>query len=232
MAGGISASRAQPAAGTYLSLPLFIDRNNKYWVGIVLTALATFLYLTTNHYHLFEPRLLPMGRIDEWVPFIPQTLWIYLSEYFLFFSVYLMCKDLENLNRYAYAFLTQQTISVIIFVLWPTTFPRDAFPLPTDIDPLTYAMFTNLRETDNPASCAPSLHVSSVYLSSYMFLNEQRKKFPFFFLWASLIAVSTLTTKQHYLIDVITGFLMSVIIYWIFGNLFSYHVRPGAQAKR
>lgn len=238
MASGLEGVITSTNTGAWYSLPLFITRRNKYWVGALLTALATFLYMTTNHYHLFEPRLLPMGRIDNWAPFIPQTVWIYMSEYFLFFSVYLMCKDIENLNRYAYAFLAQQTVSVVIFVLWPTTYPRAGFPLPSTLDPYTNYLFTSLRNADNPASCAPSLHVSSVYLSSYMFLNEQRKKFPFFFLWATAIALSTLTTKQHYLIDVITGFLMSVIIYWIFGNLVSYRlpdwarVSGGAHAKR
>lgn len=207
------------------SLPLIITRKNKYSMGALLAVIATVMYMTTNHIHLFPPQLLPMGAIDRQVPFIPQTVWIYTSEYYLFLTVYLLCKDVRNLNRYAYAFLTLQSISVIIFMLWPTTYPRDQFPLPEDLDPLTYWLFSSLRETDSPASCAPSLHVSSVYLSSFMFLNEQRRKFPFFFLWATAVAATTLTTKQHYLIDVVTGFLMSVIIYWIFGNLFSYRER-------
>lgn len=219
---------AEPTGGW--SIPLIITKENKYSMGLVLAVVATTMYMTTNHIHFFTPQLLPMGAIDRAVPFLPHTVWIYTSEYYLFLTVYLLCKDVQNLNRYAYAFLALQSVSVLIFVFWPTTYPRDLFPLPEDLDPLTYWLFTSLRQTDNPASCAPSLHVSSVYLSSYMFLNEQRGKFPFFFLWATAVALTTLTTKQHYLIDVITGFLMSVIIYWIFGNLFSYHERRKTRA--
>jgi membrane-associated phospholipid phosphatase len=211
------------------TLPLFITRRNKYVMGVLLAIVATILYLTTNHIHLLEPRLLPMTWIDRATPFIPVTVWIYVSEYLLFAAVYTMSRDLVNLNRYAYSFLALQTFSVFIFTAWPTTFPRHLFPLPQDLDPLTNYLFSSLRETDTPASCCPSLHVSSVYLSSFMFLSEQRKKFPFFFLWATAIGITTLTTKQHYLVDVITGFLMAVIIYWIFRNLVTYRE---LQAKR
>lgn len=226
-------AQTQAVSTSTWSLPMFITRDNKNRAGIVLAIIATVLYMTSNHIHIFTPQLLPMSWFDNAVPFIPETVWIYTSEYYLFLTVYLLCKDMENLNRYAYAFLAQQTISVIIFWLWPTTYPRDLFPLPQDLDGLTYYVFSSLRMADNPASCAPSLHVSSVYLSSYMFLKEQRGKFPFFFFWATAIAITTLTTKQHYLIDVVTGFLMSVTIYWIFGTLFSYHpIATESEQKR
>jgi len=185
--------------------------------------IATILYLTSNHFPIFEPQFLPISWIDRIVPFVPQTVFIYTSEYLLFPTVYLMCHKLENANKYLYAFLGLQTASVLIFWLWPTTFPRDQFPLPADLDPLTYFVFNWLRQADSPGNCCPSLHVSSVYLSSFIFLEEQQKKFPFFFLWATAIAATTLTTKQHYVIDLITGFLMAVIVYWFFYKIVNYY---------
>lgn len=220
---------AKPRSFGNWSLPLFITPENKYRMGLLLAVLASTVYLTTNHIHLIEPRLLPMSWLDKMVPFIPETVWIYTSEYVFFVVVYFMCKDMVNLNRYFYAFLALQMSSVLIFTAWPTTYPRDAFPLPEDLDALTYLVFSSLRSADSPANCAPSLHVSSCYLSAFMFLNEQRRKFPFFLLWATAVAVTTMTTKQHYIIDVITGLIMSVIFYWIFGHLFTYHSR---EAKR
>lgn len=215
-----------------LTLPLFIHPDNKYLMGFFLTVLASFLYLSTNHVHLLEPRLLPMTWIDRATPFIPQTVFVYVSEYILFFAVYLTCRDRVNMNRYAYAFIALQTTSVIIFSLWPTTYPRELFPLPRNLDRATYWVFNSLRQTDTPASCCPSLHVSSVYLSSFMFLGEQKRKFPFFFLWATAIAITTLTTKQHYIVDVVTGFMMSVLFYWIFKYRVRYRDPLADQAKR
>jgi len=211
-------------------LPVFMTRENKYPVGLMLGILATTLYLTSNHFHFFTPQLLPLSWVDTLVPFLPYTVWIYISEYVFFAVVYITCKDMVNLNKYFYSFLVLQSLSVLIFWVWPTTYPRELFPLTHDLDSVTYFTFNALRNTDTPANCCPSLHVSSVYLSAFIFLDDQKNKFPFFFIWGTAIAISTLTTKQHYLIDVVTGFMMAVTTYWIFHKYISY--RPAYSSKR
>jgi membrane-associated phospholipid phosphatase len=213
------------------ALPIFMTRENKWPACILMFSLATVLYLSSNHIHIFEPRYLPMTWLDHATPFLPNSVWLYLSEYFLFAAVVILCKDLANLNKYLYSFFALQTVCVAIFWIWPTTYPRGNFPLPDDLNSLTYFVFDSLRKTDTPANCCPSLHVSSVYLSSFVFLDEQKKKFPFFFIWGTLIAASTMTTKQHYIIDVIVGFIMAVLMYWLFHKVVPYRV-VGAQAKR
>ncbi|HTL11405.1 MAG TPA: phosphatase PAP2 family protein, partial [Bdellovibrionota bacterium] len=197
---------------------------------------ATLMYVLSNHFHLFPPVMLPMSWVDRAVPFVPQTVWIYTSEFILFILTYALSRDHRNANKYLYSFLALQTVSVAIFVIYPTTFPRAQFPLPADLDPLTRALFAHLRVTDTPANCAPSLHVSSCYLSSFVFLDERRRLFPLFFLWASAIAFTTLTTKQHYLVDVALGFVFAAIFYWIFHRWMNYRtygrVETGVQANR
>jgi len=210
-----------------ISLPLFITPENKNISGVLMFLAAAALYLASNHFFIFAPKLLPMFWADRSVPFVPGTVWIYASEYLFFPVVYWSCRDLVNLNKYLYSFLALQTVSVVIFWLWPTTYPRDLFPLTGEISPLTYSFFSFLRVTDTPANCCPSLHVSSVYLSSFLFRDEQKGLFPFFFTWGTAIALSTLTTKQHYLIDVVTGLLMAMIFYWFFHRRVEY--RPIAD---
>ncbi|OFZ55288.1 MAG: hypothetical protein A2428_09095 [Bdellovibrionales bacterium RIFOXYC1_FULL_54_43] len=204
-------------------LPLFLTKENKWSVGWLMATMATVLYLTSNHFHFFPPQYLPMSWVDQVVPFVPLTIWIYLSEYLFFVTIYFLCKDMANANKYLYSFFACQTVSVLIFWIWPTTYPRELFPLIREqLDPLTYFAFNALRSADTPANCCPSLHVSSVYLSSFIYLDDQPKKFPLFFIWASLIALSTLTTKQHYLIDVVAGLFMAMTFYWIFHRYIPY----------
>jgi membrane-associated phospholipid phosphatase len=211
-----------------LGLPLFLNQKNKYPAGIIMISVACALYMASNHYHFLEPHLLPMTWIDRNFPFIPQTVFIYISEYVYFLLIYLTCKDMVNTNKYLYAFIGLQLTSVIIFWVWPTTYPRDLYPLSQNLDPITLHVFASLREADTPANCCPSLHVSTVFLSAYIFLNEQREKFPLFMTWGLLIALSTLPTKQHYVIDLVTGAGMSILAYWIFYRVIPYR----AQAKR
>lgn len=207
---------------TSFALPLFITADNKIVVGIIAFIFASIIYLSSNHFLLFTPHFLSLTTIDKAIPFIPATIWIYLTEYFLFISVYLFCKDLANLNKYLYSFMAMQIVSVIIFICWPTIYPRTDFPLPNTIHNLTIQIFTYFRMLDRPTSCLPSLHISSCYLSAFIFLEEQKEKFWFFFLWATTIGISTLTTKQHYLIDVIAGLLMAYIFYWLFHRYIRY----------
>jgi membrane-associated phospholipid phosphatase len=214
------------------ALPLFLTPENKYVSGVTMFAIATILYLTSNHFHFFTPQYLPMTWVDQAVPFIPLTLWIYISEYVFFAAIYLTCRDLVNANKYLYSFFALQTVSVAIFWMWPTTFPRHLFPLPDNLDPLTHFAFNTLRQSDTPASCCPSLHVSSVYLSSFIFLDDQKKKFPFFFVWGTLIALSTLTTKQHYLIDVVAGLIMAIVFYYVFHRWIPYKAATELGQKK
>jgi membrane-associated phospholipid phosphatase len=204
-------------------LPLFLTKANQ-WTWIVATfALASILYLTSNHIQIVEPRFLPMTWIDRNTPFIAESIWIYTSEYYLFLAVVLAIRDSDNLNRYLYSFLGLQIFCVAIFWIWPTVYPRELFALnPHAMDPLTYYAFNSLRMADTAANCCPSLHVSSVYLSAFVFLRENKTKFWIFSIWATFVAASTLTTKQHYLIDVVTGFICAVFIYQIFYNFIRY----------
>lgn len=218
-----------------MTLPLFLTPRLKYPAGAALFVIALVMYSTTNHFPIFPPRELPMFALDDAIPFIPWTVLIYVSEYFFFIAIYLTCRDMVNLNKYLYSFLATQGFSCLIFFLWPTTFPRHLFPIPDGTHPLIDGVWMWLREADAPTNCFPSLHVSTVYLSAYIFLDEQREKFPFFIVWGTLIALSTLPTKQHYAIDIVAGWLLSVVAYWYFHRKAKYRPvilfgeTPGAQ---
>jgi membrane-associated phospholipid phosphatase len=201
----------------------------KYPAGLALFAVAGFMYYFTNHHSYFVPHELPFLPIDRAIPFVPWTVLIYVSEYFFFIAVYLVVRDMENLNKYLYSFFFTQAFSCLIFFFWPTVFPRELYPLPADTNSVVSFVFHTLRKGDAATNCFPSLHVSTVYLSAYIFRDEQPKKFPFFFAWATLIALSTLPTKQHYFADIIAGFALSVAAYMIFHRWMPYR-RVGEAA--
>ncbi|MBI4042683.1 MAG: phosphatase PAP2 family protein, partial [Deltaproteobacteria bacterium] len=76
-----------------------------------------------------------------------------------------------------------------------------------------------------PTNCCPSLHVATVYICCLPYLYEQKGKFICLFLWASAIAISTLTTKQHYFIDIVAGLGMAVLMHFIFFWFFRIRAR-------
>lgn len=213
-----------------MKLPLFINRENWFIAGALMYGIGYICYYVTNHNTLFEPVTLPHTWIDRNAPFVPETILIYMSEYFYFVFVYLTLRNYRNINQYLYSFFSLQVFSCLIFVIYPTIYPRDAFP----VDQVEPEWLKNtwiwLRNQDAPTNCLPSLHVSSVYLSAFVYRTDgtatsQKPRmlaFWIFFIWGTFIALSTLTTKQHYLADIVSGLGLAWIFYWWFHHRQQY----------
>lgn len=179
-------------------------------------------YYLTNHYPFLEPRLLPFTWIDSNVPLMPYSILIYISEYFYFAFVYILLRNHDNINKYLYSFFTLQVVSCAIFAIVPTIYPRENYPIPADIPNWLQATWAWLHTVDQATNCFPSLHVSSVLLSSFVFWSGgQKKLFWFFFIWGLMITGSTLTTKQHYLWDIVSGAGLALVCF----RWFHYHQR-------
>ena len=211
-----------------MTLPLFIHQSNRLAMALLLTFVFFLGYTIPNHFHLFEPQLLPLTKWDEAIPLVPWTIFAYLSEYVLFVSAYFLFKDELNRNRYAWAYFGVLMVGAFFFVFYPTTYPRVDYPLPADLNPITYIAFTSLRAIDNPSNCFPSMHVACCYLTAFAFLpnSESRKRFWIYFIWATVIAISTLPTKQHYIVDVVGGLALAILGYWVFFKKTRYIAMP------
>lgn len=210
-------------------LPLLVSQKTKYTGALAMYVFAAAIYLATNHFPSRTPELLTPSLVDQALPFLPLSFWVYISEFALFVMVIVACQDVVRLNRYFYGFVALQIASALIFLAWPTTFPRGDFPLPQDVDFLTYAVFGWIRSIDNPHNTTPSLHVSSVYLCSFAFWRAEPRKFWLFIVWSSAIAIATMTTKQHYFVDVVTGFTLTAAIF--FGWSSRLEFRPWKKRK-
>lgn len=175
-----------------------------------------FAYSIPNRLHLFTPEYLKFTYIDLVVPIVPWTVLIYISEYIFFYVAYLMIRDEQNYNRYLWSIGFVEAISVIFFIFFPTTYPRADFPIPAGTPEIFALPFRVLRIVDDPSNSFPSLHVSACFVTAFIFLKEARWKFLFFVIWATLISISTLTTKQHYFLDVVAGFALAMVAAYIF----------------
>ena len=214
------------------TLPVFLNEKNKLALGALTLSFVGIIYFLSNHLHVFTPTLLNMTAWDQAVPFVPWTIWIYHSDIPMFIIAYVLCRNLVTANKYLYAFLSVHLLSNMIFLIWPTTFPRDLFPLdPQAMDIATYTLFDYFRRAESPVNCLPSLHVSSVFITALMFWGQNRLKTFLFTLWAVAISFSTLTTKQHYFADILGGFFLALLVFRIVFFHFSYSVEEKTAAE-
>lgn len=199
-----------------MTIPWLVRDRKSRWAHLFIGGAATLiLYQITNRVHLVEPKLLEFGAIDKIMPFWPSTVWIYFTEYAFFVYAYFWMKDLRLVTRYYYAYMTILFVSIAVFMIYPVTFPRESYPAMGDS---VSVMALNFLRTymDAPANCLPSLHVSSCFISSLCFWQESRWRAVFLCFWSCLVAVSTMTTKQHYFVDVWTALILTGVSYWFF----------------
>ncbi len=199
-----------------MRIPWLVKDAKSRWVHLFIGGACTLiLYQLTNRMHLFEPRLLEFGAVDHAMPFWPWTVWIYFTEYAFFVYAYFWMKDLRLVTRYYYAYMLILFVSVTVFLFYPVTFPRADYPAVGDSISVWALNFLR-NNMDAPANCLPSLHVSSCFISSLCFWQESRKRAIFLCFWSCLVAISTMTTKQHYFVDVWTALLLTAFSYWLF----------------
>jgi membrane-associated phospholipid phosphatase len=179
-------------------------------------ALVGALYLLSSQFHVGKAVRLRWLALDEAVPFLPWTVWIYLSA-FVYLPVALhLNRSTLNLNRRLYAFVALGVVSAAIFFLVPSVYPRELYPLPEGVDAASRWLMETVRAVDRPDNCAPSLHVSLATLVALGFLDDRREVFPWIAAWAGLQSLSTLTTKQHHVLDVVSGLVFGALFYFFF----------------
>ena len=150
----------------------------------------------------------PLARLypDHAVPFISWTIWIYVSDYvFLPLAFFLVTKP-EDYSGMLYSMAIATLIACIIFIYYPTLMYRE----PLSDSPADSARAL-LYLIDLPTNCFPSLHVALSTLAAFFMCKQSKMWGIFAVIWACLIAISTMTVKQHYFADVIGGALLAVV---------------------
>lgn len=165
------------------------------------------LYIFTGRVHLLEPAPLPRWAIDRLIPFIGWTVWIYHTQFFfLLFGVWAI-RQTANISRTLYAMAMASALSFAVFLVYPMTLPRTAMAS----DAVTAQAFAWLYAIDPATNCFPSLHVALAALTALGVASQSKRLGAAAIMWAALLGLSTLTTRQHYFVDVIGGLCVAVI---------------------
>lgn len=158
--------------------------------------------------------------IDDVIPFIPWTVIIYLSCYLFWIVNYIIgCKQEKTLAfRFLAADFFAKTVCLFCFLLFPTTNTRP-FVAGEDI---WEKMMLWVYEADAADNLFPSIHC----LTSWFCYIAVRKnpKINVAYKWFSLlfalaVCVSTLTTKQHVIVDMIGGVFLAESSYYLVNKL-------------
>ena len=148
-----------------------------------------------------------MLGLDAAVPFLPWTILIYWSFYVLFLVAAWRLAPQPFLGVVR-AVVLASVVSWACFVALPAHVPR---PDPSQLEAPWRGLYAHLHAIDPPGNSVPSLHVALALLVGYSVRRE-----PGGWLWPAwgvAIALSTLTTRQHVLVDLVAGVALAVLVH-------------------
>lgn len=183
--------------------------------------------------YLFIPAMVrgpfnaPAMLLDGLIPLRPEWSLVYGSVYlFLILLPVLVVRQEEHIRRTVRAYLTVWLTAYVFFVIYPTVAPR-----PQEVNGEGFAVWglLALYGSDPPYNCFPSLHVAHSFVSALTIHRLHRRLGDITLVCASLVGLSTLFTKQHYVADVIAGFLLAWAACAIFLRGYSRDEIPGTD---
>jgi hypothetical protein len=152
----------------------------------------------------------PTARIDHFIPFIPEWIWVYYSYLPAMILFAFIIPNYRHFLRYMLLYFWGTVIAFIGFATIPA-----AIDLP-ELNCTTSACMavSKLRQMDAPVNIIPSLHAFHGTLLAYMALTIFGNVRSFLFAsWGIAIVISALLTKQHALFDIIAGISLAVLLW-------------------
>ena len=167
-------------------------------------------YIVPNFYAQWQPLQLPLTDFDKTVPFLPWTFLVYTSDYVLIALAVLLVSNKEHFASFSRMMFSALILSGLFFWIFPTTYPRPIYP--SVENSWIQAAMDLVYVADTPNNCFPSMHVALTTIAAWNLRRRSRPEVFFFSVWTLAVIVSTLTTKQHYLADVVGGLGLVLVV--------------------
>ncbi len=192
-------------------------REPRAWGRWGLVSMAMFglwagLYFLVGRYT--DPsrvRTLP-AAFEAAIPFRTSYALLYVMLYPIFLLPFFAVRDRLAFQRLVAADLLMLAASSAVFLAFPIAFDRP--PLPAGPQEFSTWVLGLVRGSDPPWNCLPSEHCAAAMIAALATWEADRRMGAFAFFTALLIGVSTLYTKQHYLVDVLAGYGLAATLHF------------------
>jgi len=169
------------------------------------------LYYGPQWFQIRPAHELSGTSLDYQIPFLPETAWVYQSLFFLLPLALFVQPNKEHIAKFVSGFCLLVLTFSLFFWFYPTALPNPTYP-----DRIPWGYRYLVMAVDVHKNVFPSLHAAlCVYAGVWIITLKHKKKWisSLVTLWIFLLLVSTLTTKQHILIDVVVGAITGLSFY-------------------
>lgn len=165
--------------------------------------------------------------IDVWpAVIVPESALLYVfAGYVMPFVPFKFLRDRRGFWMILLGYSVASLIAFLSYALWPLAIARPDY---SNVSGIGGALMRMVLAVDNDANCCPSSHVIFAVLPA-LFISHRSSRAPYavkilIWLLAIGVAASTVTTGQHYLIDILGGVATSVFAYCVATRVFPYAI--------
>jgi protein-tyrosine phosphatase/membrane-associated phospholipid phosphatase len=150
---------------------------------------------------------------EKYIPFVPLMIVPYMSIDLFFVTAPFLCVNREELRVFARRIAFTILVAGGFFLAMPLKF---GMPLPEPVG-WTGALFKFLHTFDQPTNLFPSLHIAFRTILASLYARHSKGIVRVAsHIWFSLIGFSTLLTYQHHFVDIVGGFILATMAFYIF----------------
>jgi membrane-associated phospholipid phosphatase len=192
-----------------------------YAINVVLSVILIVgvyqFYFWCQRNHVAPPRELRL-RIDDWIPYWPEWVWIYSCIYYpLILYLNFVVESPRQFTHIAMSYVLLLALQMAFFVLFPVTTPEHwrAYNRRRTLSEQFLAL---VQRFDARSNSFPSMHMSVATLTALHLLGHLG---PIAFAFPAAIALSCIFTKQHYLLDLPPGAALGWTVFAVYGRIYA-----------
>lgn len=182
----------------------------KWAVALAVSGVALFIYEYIGALDLNRSVTMLDTPLDRAIPLVPWTVWFYEPFYVSIFVIAVIgFRSKQIFHLAAIIIVANMTVSALGHY-----FVRAEFPRPVLVPPypdLSTAFLAFVYRIDPPGNVFPSLHVAHPFSLAFLLSFDRPRLGRVTLVMCVALALSTLTTKQHFIVDVLAGLAMALM---------------------
>jgi membrane-associated phospholipid phosphatase len=181
----------------------------KWVLALATAAFGTVIYESIGRTELHRSTALLDTALDRAIPLIPFSTWFYEPLYLGVFVIATIGFRRSMFHRAVICIVANMLVGAVGHYFVRAEYPRPVLHAP--YPDLSTAFLAFVYQIDPPGNVFPSLHVAHAFVLAFLLDLDRPRWGKVTLVMAGLLALSTLTTKQHFIADVVAGLAMALL---------------------
>jgi membrane-associated phospholipid phosphatase len=183
----------------------------KWGAGLLIGVIGFVIYQVMGRSDIGRSVTMLDTALDRALPFWTWTSWLYEPLYVAIFLVGVLGFQSRFLyNRALVGICVNVVVGALGHYFVKAEYPRPVLPVP--YPDLSTWFLAKVHEIDPPGNVFPSLHVAHSFMISFVMAMDRPRLGRVMLGMSIVLALSTLTTKQHFVADVVAGLAMALVL--------------------